>query len=166
MRRICVCLSVLMWLVAGCSKSDEGSAAGGAAAAPDDPAALGEKIAADHAAMMKEVAELLDAGLEPDELKKKAAALREKTIAIHVASGKQREALDAAGKQKCDAALRSAMFRLDRGPLEKLQAACKELRKEDNALANELAEFNTLTQYAAFELLEKQKPKEAERLGL
>lgn len=166
MRRICVCVSVLMWLLAGCSKSGEDSGASGAAAAPDDPAALGEKIAADHAAMMEQVAELLDAGLEPAELKKKADALREKTIAIHVASGKQRQALDAAGKQKCDAALRSALFRLDRGPLKKLQTACKEIRKEDNELANELAEFNTLTQYAAFELLKKQKPKEAERLGI
>jgi hypothetical protein len=44
--------------------------------------------------------------------------------------------------------------------------AVNHYRNEDNDFANTLAEFNTLTQYADFDLLKKQKPDEATRLGI
>ena len=41
-----------------------------------------------------------------------------------------------------------------------------ELAKTHRELANEIAQFNVITQYANFELLKKQLPEEAERLGI
>ena len=160
MRTTFLLAGALTLILCGCDKKEGGGES------PSDPTELGKKIAADHEAMMAELAKVLEGKPAPDALRPKIADLKKKYIQLHVASGKQRESLAPADRQKCDSALRSAMFSMNRDTLKALQAAASEVRKEDNDLANELASFNTLTQYASYELLKKQLPKEAERLGI
>jgi hypothetical protein len=160
MRTTFLLAGVLTLILCGCDKK------GGGGEAPSNPAELGKKIAADHQAMMKELDGILEGKPAPDALRPKIADLKKKYIQLHVASGKQRESLTPEDRQKCDGALRSALFSMDRETLKTLQAAVSEVRKQDNDLANELSSFNTLTQYAAYELLKKQLPEEAKRLGI
>jgi soluble P-type ATPase len=160
MRQPVILFLAAVLAMCGCSKKEGGGNA------PDDPASLGKTIAANHEAMMKELVTILDAKKTPEELRPAIQSLKEKYIKIHVASGKQREKLGEQERKKCDAELQSAMFGMKRDTLKKLQEVTAAIRKEDNDLANELASFNVLTQYAVFELLKKQLPKEAERLGI
>jgi hypothetical protein len=96
-------------------------------------------------------------------------ALKEEYIQKLVALGKQREALDASGKAEADSAITAA-----------LSAAADEdwyatylynydaygYEGGDVDFVNLIGSFNILTQYANFDLLKKQEPAEATRLGI
>ena len=160
MKKACLVAGLSALILCGCEKT------GGSGPSTDDPAVLCNKIADDHEKMMGELGDLLKEKPAPDVLRPKLATLKQKYIQLHVASGKLREAYTPKVKKTCDDVLRSAMFKMKRDSLKVLQQATKEIRKQDNDLANELASFNTLTQYASYELLKGQLPKEAKRLGI
>ena len=155
----CLVAGLSVLILCGCEKKD------GNGPGTEDPAGLCNKIADDHKQMMEELANLLKEPA-PDVMRPKLTTLKDKYIRLHVASGKLREAFTPELKKTCDGILRSALFNMKRDHLKVLQEVTREVRKQDNDLANELASFNTLTQYAAYELLKKQLPKEAKRLGI
>jgi len=96
-------------------------------------------------------------------------ALQEEYIQKLVALGEQREALDDSGKAEADSAIAAA-----------LSAAANEdwyttylnnydaygYEGGDVDFVNLIGSFNILTQYANFDLLKKQEPAEATRLGI
>jgi hypothetical protein len=133
---------------------------------PKDPKKLGDKIGKDFAAGMKEAGKILEGHPPIDQVKPKIVALRDATIAKMVASGKVRESLEAAGKQACDQAIMAAFGTLSREEFNVVADASKHYRASDNDFANMIVSLNTITQYANFDLLKKQLPDEAKRLGI
>jgi hypothetical protein len=55
---------------------------------------------------------------------------------------------------------------LDAATFQAVTDAASHYRSADSDLANLIARMNTLTQYAFFDLLRKQEPEEAKRLGI
>jgi len=116
--------------------------------------------------MLVELTKLVQGNPPAGEVTPKIEALKEKYIKIHVASGKQREAMSPQDRKASDAALQSGMFAMPRDLQKTLVDASKAYRATNNDLANLIGSLNILTQYAAYDLLKKQLPKEAERLGI
>lgn len=115
---------------------------------------------------MNELQELLKAQMEPAPLKEKIQALKDKYIAIYVEIGKQREKLSEGEKNKCNSKLWSEMGKMDKERMKYIIDKNNEYNKIDFDIAKLISDMNILQQYAQFELLKKQEPKEAERLGI
>jgi hypothetical protein len=66
-----------------------------------------------------------------------------------------------------DSTVNSAIVLSTPPALDRLSAAVASLNEAgERDLANELSSFNILTQYAFFDLLKRQEPDEAQRLGI
>ncbi|GEM_PF-2259389 len=135
--------------------------------------AWAEKVLACYAGALKDAVAAMD-GATAAEALPKLKAMKEKYIEALVPLGREREAMDAPTKAQAEMALSSKLMglqssedfkkyhQLATGPFNGFKAKTAE-EKEAAALA---ASVNILTQYAHFELLKKQAPKEAERLGI
>ena len=104
---------------------------------------------------------LLD-GEKQDTIREAVRALKEESIQALVALGREREQLK--DRKAVDDSLAREVQRTPFADFKALTAAVRSYRSSDNDFANLLASFNTLTQYACFELLQKQNPDEAARL--
>ena len=130
---------------------------------------LGAAIFADYAAMLDEAAGFLTAAASPEEIAPKVADLKERYIERFVAYGWEREKLGEADKGAVDAVVSRLLVQ---GPVnfQPLADAVTRLQAlgtdEGREVGNTVASLNTLTQYAFFELLRKQLPAEADRLGV
>ena len=82
-----------------------------------------------------------------------------------VALGRRREALGTADRATVDGRITAALDRLPAATYEAYQEAFT-YYGSDLEVANLIAAFNILGQYANFDLLREQAPEEAERLGL
>jgi hypothetical protein len=171
-------LLVLGLLVAGCGGSSSGSTATTAAgdtsttttaSAAMSASGLGKAVGVLWAEAMQKMNTLVADFPSAAEASDGVTALQEEYIQKLVALGKQREALDDSGKAEADSAIAAA-----------LSAAANEdwyatylsnydaygYEGGDVDFVNLIGSFNILTQYANFDLLKKQEPAEATRLGI
>lgn len=136
-------------------------------AADGDGAALADQMVAEYTEMTEAYVTLLEEDLPPDELADEIAALKDEYIAIFVAIGHQREALDEEGVAAFNSRALSGIFGLEFDHHDMVNDTLAELNAAgENDLASEINSLNILTQYAQFELLWDQEPDEAERLAL
>jgi hypothetical protein len=82
-----------------------------------------------------------------------------------VSLGRRREALGTADRATVDARITAALARLPAETYDAYQLAFTDYGS-DLEVANLIAAFNILGQYANFDLLREQAPEEAERLGI
>lgn len=140
----------------------------GGAAGKMSPEEIGKAIGNVYVKSLTDAVNLTNAKPEAAKVKPQLEKLKEGAIKQLVELGKQREALPAAGKSKVDSNTRMTINRVPRDVFTKYGEACnyyigKDANNETNAL---LTSFNVITQYASFELLKKQEPDEAKRLGI
>jgi hypothetical protein len=133
------------------------------AQSPDE---LGKAIADNYLEALKKVNELTKDRPDPKDLTPKVEALKEGTIKKMVELGKKVEALDAAGKKKAEAKVAMAFSSTPMDVFKPFSEAQQFYAQKDPNLGNLIKDFNIITQYAFFDLLKKQAPKEAERLGI
>jgi hypothetical protein len=131
-----------------------------------DPKELGEAIGKNYDEMFDKLIAVLESTDDIDKLKEDVAALKEEYIQIFVEYGKMREELDEADRPKVDSAVLSYNRNLDMDRFQKYSDLQQELSQQDYDLGKMVSSFNILTQYAFFELLKRQEPEEAERLGI
>jgi hypothetical protein len=136
-----------------------------AAATPDD---LASELYEATARMRAEVDTLLRANVDTpaDVLGPLVAGLKERYITEFVAIGWRREALDAAGRAAFDSAFLRLLAANPQPDLEPYNVLTRRLDAERSPVAREVASLNILTQYAFFDLLRRQEPAEADRLGV
>jgi hypothetical protein len=101
-------------------------------------------------------------------LKEDAKAIKASVIEKLIPYGKMRAEWSEADQQKSSDQLSAKMFDISRNPawMRVGNEARMYYAKEDPELATLLNSMNIITQYAQFELLKKQEPVEAERLGI
>ena len=176
-------------LATACSKSDKGPSSkpsgGGTAGAgsqapektqqgkeapagqPASPKELGDKIGAVYLEAMREVTTVVETKPAVADVKAKVEAVKEKYVQQLVELGKQREKLSTQDKATVDGAIRLAVMAVGNEPWYKSYSEAMEFYfSKDQAFHKLLMSFNIIGQYASFELLKKQEPKEAERLGI
>ena len=127
---------------------------------------LGVQIGEVYCEVMGQLMKMLKSRPDVEKIKPKIMELQEKTIQQLVEFGKIREELDEGAKMMANSDIRYEMSNVSMDDFKAFSAAVNDYRPLDNDLANTISEFNTITQYADFDLLKKQKPKEFERLGL
>ena len=130
-----------------------------------NPTAMGEEVANNYKAVMQEITDLMNAGHSAEELMPKAELLKDDYIVIFVELGKTRMGYSEEDKALFDAAA-TPFGLLSNEEFKEFSDGQSKYRSEDLDLGNLLSSFNTLTQYAFFELLQEQNPDEVERLGL
>ena len=136
-------------------------------AVSSDPGKLGDAIAATWVEAMQKLNTLIQSKPEATAIRGQVERLKEEYIGRLVELGRQREALSA--NDKAQVVLRTAAG-LNAVSNETWYADYMTLYQHystgDQDFANLLASFNILTQYAEFDLLKKQSPEEAARLGI
>ena len=133
------------------------------AQSPDE---LGKAIADNYLEALKKVNELTKDRPEPKDLTPKVEALKEETIKKMVALGQKVAALDEAGKKKAEAKMAMAFSSIPMDVFKPFSEGQQFYTQKDPNLGKLIKDFNIITQYAFFDLLKKQDPKEAERLGI
>lgn len=133
--------------------------------APAGPAALGNQIGDLYLAAYDDLIALLADRPAPVDAAEPLALLKEQYVQQMVALGRQREALDAAGRAEVDARITAALGSLPTATYDAYQQAYADY-SGDLEVANLIASFNILGQYANFDLLREQAPDEATRLGI
>lgn len=128
------------------------------------PEAIGKAIAADYLTMMNELNLLLAPAPMPAVLKPKVRELKDRWIAVFVAHGREREKLPESQKSDVDTAVVRELAALPTANVTLINATIA--RTSDLELASDLSSINILMQYSFFELLKRQLPGEAERLGI
>lgn len=130
------------------------------------PAEMGENIGDIYEKAMKELTELLKEKPEAAQVKSQVEQLKEAYIQQLIALGKQREALEAAGRSAVDTQLRMKMNSSYNAPWYTAFNEIQQHYFSDRDFHKIIVSFNIITQYANFDLLKKQEPEEALRLGI
>lgn len=166
---ILILVVTLLFFVTGfysCTGKSSGESGGNSAQNIADPKMLGEEIGKKYNEMMDKLIMILEYGDDLEKLKQDVADLKEEYIEIYVEYGRMREKLSESDRPKVDSALMSYFGTLDNERFKKYSVLQQDYFAKDSDLGGEISSFNILTQYAFFELLKKQEPKEAERLGI
>lgn len=108
----------------------------------------------------------LESKPEPADAKAKATAIIDGAKTSLVELGKKREALAPADKATFDKAAAAGISSVSSKTFDAYSAIASHYRTADREVGNLIGEANTLTQYANFDLLKKQAPKEAEKYGV
>ena len=131
------------------------------------PQELGDEIGKVYVGALEEVTKLVADKLPATEVKAKVAELKEQVIQQLVELGQKREAMSEADRKTVTNRISLALNSLGSAAwYTKFSEAVSYYNKEDSDLSATLASFNIIGQYAQFELLKQQEPKEAERLGI
>lgn len=164
-RRSWILPLLLVFAVAGCNTgaSDQGKAE--KAPVAKTPAELGKMIGDDYWALMDEVKALVAARPSVNEIQPKLKAVKDRYIDRFVAYGKQRETMSPQERSTVNSQTMLAMNKPG-ADIAWLNEAVNHYRGMSAELAEEITSMNILTQYSDFELLKRQAPKEAERLGI
>lgn len=161
-------------LVAACGGGAETAPTAAAeeapAAAPSPqemtPAELGQAIGTVYVEAMNDVVAAMEGRPPAAEVEPEIAEIQESAVSRLVELGRAREALPPADRATVDAKVRSAVRGLPSETFTAYAEGQNHYLASDRELADLIASFNVLTQYANFDLLKKQEPKEAERLGI
>ncbi len=132
----------------------------------DTPRAIGEAVGALYVDTMEQVVAALEGTPEVEVAKAKLAEIRARAVDNLVELGRKRAALDDAGKAVVTQMVRSGIRRVPADVFKAYSAAHKHYMAADPETGELLSSFNVITQYADFDLLEKQAPKEFESLDL
>lgn len=164
-------LSFFILGLAACGEDKGDEAAGGGeakeeAAKPATPEELSKAIFDVYMEGLDAVVAMSDAPPPLEEAKAALEPLKENMITKLVALGRQVEAMDDGQKAQVNAALSSAMMHVEQDKFNKYSEMVTHYRAEDNDFANFISSLNIITQYAFFDLLKKQAPEEAARLGI
>jgi hypothetical protein len=130
------------------------------------PAELGQAAGTVYLDTLKAVVEAMKGDPAPADLRAKLEALKAAAIPRLVEIGRKREALDAAGKASVDSAIGMSLNTVPGDVFTAYSKGQSAYQAKDADLGNLITSFNILTQYANFELLKKQAPEEAKRLGI
>jgi|WetSurMetagenome_2_1015567.scaffolds.fasta_scaffold192664_2 hypothetical protein len=133
------------------------------AQSPDE---LGKAIVDNYYDSLKKLTGLMKDQPEPADLTPKVDALKEETIKKMVELGQKVAKLDEAGKKKVDAKVSMGLSNTPMDVFKAFSEGQQFYAKKDAKLGKTIKDFNIITQYALFDLLKKQEPKEAERLGI
>ena len=132
----------------------------------ETPKQLGEAIGDLYVEAMTEITNLTKDKPEVAAVKAEVEKLKESYVQKLVELGKKREALDQQDRETVDSSVRAGLGGISRDVYGTYREAQSHYRQKDIDFANLLASFNTITQYANFDLLKKQLPDEAKRLGI
>jgi hypothetical protein len=155
-----------------CGGKKDGAAAATAAPgslpvqAASSPKAMAEAIGDIYVEAMTQVVDILKDRPDPAAVKPKIQDLKERTVQRLVEFGKKKESLSAADKAAVDLAVRMRVNALSGGLFSAFQQAVNYYLSRDSELFSQVGSFNIITQYADFDLLKKQAPEEAKRLGI
>ena len=129
------------------------------------PSDLAAKIGSSYIETLKQVVAILKDKKPATEAKTMLQEFKAATIDLMVGLGKEREALPAEDRAKVDSMLSLKISSVP-SDLFKVYQEGQATYKDDRELFHLIADFNIITQYACFDLLKKQLPTEAERLGI
>ena len=130
------------------------------------PVELGQKIGDIYLKAMTELVALLKDRPEAAAVKPNMEVLKEAYVQELVVLGRQREALDTAGRAAVDSQLRMKARGLYNDPVFTSFNEIQQHYFQERDFHKIIMDFNIITQYAVFELLKKQVPEEASRLGI
>jgi hypothetical protein len=131
------------------------------------PKELAKEIADLYKSSLTTLSKIIKGNPEPEEIKKDVEKIKEDTIIKMVELGRIREEFDESKKQETNRELMNQLWSVEETEgYEDYLNSINHYNNVDSDLAYELVQFNIITQYAQFELLKKQAPSEAERLGI
>jgi hypothetical protein len=173
---ITVILCALAFGVSACGKKDAAPDTAAAAtaqpavpavpAASGDPAEnLGQKIGSSYIETLKQVVAMLNDKPPVADARAMLMDMKNWTIELMVNLGKEREALSIADRARVDQVLSGRIAAVPADLFKEYQAG-QLFYQNDRELFQLIADFNIITQYANFDLLKKQLPEEAKRLGI
>ena len=136
-------------------------AASGAEAAEN----LGQKIGSSYLETLKQVVGMLNDKPAADDVKAMLTDMKSWTIDLMVDLGKERETMSVEDRATVDRVLSNRIASVPADLFKEYQDV-QTFYKGDSELFNLIADFNIITQYANFDLLKKQLPEEAKRLGI
>ncbi|HUX06306.1 MAG TPA: hypothetical protein VMX35_03245 [Acidobacteriota bacterium] len=146
------------------AEQQESEAAAEEAQAEMTPEQIGNAAGRLYAHAMQEVVDLLEGQPEAEEVTPKLEELKESYVQKLVELGHKREALDESGRSVVNRTTMAFLGNISPDLYEAYRAAQRNYAGSETG--NLIASFNTITQYMNFDLLKKQEPAEAERLGL
>ena len=128
---------------------------------------IGQQAGDLYVRALSDLTDLLKAKPEVSQVKPRVQDLREIYIRKLVELGKARETLDAAGRSTVDTAIRTKVDSISK---ESWYTTFNELQQyyfaKDQDFHKLVLSFNVIGQYANFDLLKRQEPQEAKRLGI
>jgi hypothetical protein len=131
------------------------------------PQELGNEIGQVYVGALEDVTKLVASKPPAADVKAKVADLKEKVIQQLVELGQKRDGMSEADRQTVTNRISMALSSIGSAAwYTQFSEAVSYYNKEDSDLSALLASFNIIGQYAQFELLKQQEPKEAERLGI
>jgi predicted small lipoprotein YifL len=164
----------IVFVAAACGKKEAAPDAAPTAppSGPAVPAAsanaaetLGQKIGSSYIETLKQVVAMLNDRPAAADAKSMLSDMKNWTIELMVNLGKEREALGVADRVRVDQVLSNRIAAVPADLFKDYQAGQMHYR-DDRELFQLIADFNIITQYANYDLLKKQLPAEAQRLGI
>lgn len=134
-------------------------------AAADTAENLGLKIGSSYVETLKQVVAILKDKPAPEEALSMLTDMKNWTIDLMVGLGKERAALSEEDRAVVDRVLGNKISSVPADLFKEYQDG-QAFYKDHAVLFGLIADFNIITQYSDFELLKKQLPQEAERLGI
>ncbi len=130
------------------------------------PAEIGQQIADLYVKTMGELVELLKDKPEAAVAMPNVEVLKETCVIEMVELGRKRESLDAAGRSAVDSQISMKMNSFYNDPVFTSFNDIQQHYFQNQDFHKLVMSFNIITQYANFDLLKKQEPEEAQRLGI
>jgi hypothetical protein len=172
---IAVLVCSLAFSATGCGKREAAPPAPAPVAAPAAPAVpaasgdaaenLGAKIGSSYVETLKQVVAMLNDKPPVADAKAMLADMKAWTIELMVGLGREREALSPADRATVDRVLSNRIAGVSPELFKEYQSG-QLFYQNDRELFQLIADFNVISQYANFDLLKKQLPDEAKRLGI
>jgi hypothetical protein len=130
------------------------------------PVELGRKIGDLYVQALADVTEMLKDKPGVDAVRPQVEHLKQEYVQKLVELGRKRETLDASAKATVDSQI---MMKVNASSREPWYATFNEIQQhyfQNQDFHKLVISFNIIGQYANFELLKKQEPEEAQRLGI
>ena len=130
------------------------------------PMEIGQKAGELYAQALKDVTELLKEKPEVSAVRAQVEELKESYVQKLVELGRMRESLDESQKSQVDGQIRMKVSPLYKDPVFATFNEIQQHYFNDRDFHKIVIGFNVIGQYANFDLLKKQEPEEAQRLGI
>jgi hypothetical protein len=168
-----VLIAALIFVGSACGGKEAGPPGPAAAAGTSPPAAaatgaaenLGKKIGSSYSETLKQIVAVLKDKPAASDARAMLTDMKNWTIDLMVSLGKEREALSVADRAIVDRILGDRISAVPADLFKDYQDG-QAYYKDDKELFDLIADFNIITQYANFDLLKRQLPEEAKRLGI
>jgi hypothetical protein len=130
------------------------------------PAEIGQKVSEIYVKTMGDLVELLKDKPEASAMMSDVETLKEHCVQELVELGRKREALDTAERSTVDSQIRMKLSSFYKDPVFTSFNELQQHYFQERDFHELVMSFNVITQYAIFDLLKKQEPEEAQRLGI